>query len=183
MNNEELINNYIDLLNQLKHSDIYDEKVNEDEKKVNDDYNSDHGNTYYKIFMYDTYDILIKSIRILHHNFYIDSIPYYKYILFYRNGNWFKYNSNNHYPIDMTRAELITNESLFKIIKNKLNNQQKALLIKYFLINDYHIDDELNIIRNHIRIFNSLKIDDFITSQIKTLMEYVFEMDNKHFIN
>jgi hypothetical protein len=174
MNNEELITSNIKYLNLLKHS-IYD--TDEGEIIVDNEFDYD-----YIKKQFNSHNVSIKSISILHMNFHLDSIAYFKYILFYRNGNWFKYNSNYGYPIDMTRAELITNELLFKIIKKKLYSYQKMVLINYFLRNDLNLN-ELNFIKNHLIIFKGLTIDNDVTLQIKALMEYVFELENKYYLN
>ena len=133
MNNEELIAKYKETLDILKFgiddSNVY-EAVILYENKV-------------KLLRYST-DIIEKSFSFIDKFFNIEAQPYVKFILVYRNGNWFKYNSTNPYPIQLHLGILLTNNELFKIIKRALYNQEKNNLITFFLkmeINSSHLED------------------------------------------
>lgn len=132
-------------------------------------------------------DIIIKSFTFIKQHFFVNEWMYNKFMLVFRNGYWYKYNPNIQpplIPIQFNLCLLLTNNELFKIIKRTLYNFQKEYLINYFI--NMEIDsskiEEIKLIQEHLIIFKDLTIDSTTYLNIKTLLEYLFELDNECFV-
>ena len=154
-------------------------------------YMQDNENFYlyrekYRQLSYST-DVIIKSISFIKFHFFVNEYIYNKFMLIFRNGHWYKYNPNIPpplIPIQFNLCILLTNNELFKIIKRTLYNFQKDYLIGYFLKLEIESSkiEELKNIKEHLNIFKDLTIDSSIYLNIKSLLEYLFELDNSVFV-
>ena len=171
-NNEDLIKKYEASLNMAKVDDIA-----VDWEIYDKNYNS----------LLSSKDVLVKSFAKIYRFFNITAQPYVKFILFFREGNWYKYNSNNPYPIQLNLAIMLTNNELFKLVKRKLYDLEKSDLLNFFL--ELKVNSNclwrLEILQNHLIIFKNLKIDSPIYLKLKILLEYLFSnyvySNPKHF--
>ena len=76
-------------------------------------------------------DILIRLLSEVHNEFAVESQPYIKFILYFKQNNWYKYNSNNPYPIQDNLATIINNYELFKLIKRRLVDVEKRSIQRF----------------------------------------------------
>jgi hypothetical protein len=170
--NEELISKYKESLDLLKFG--LDTETDEEFEL--------YENKYYSL--HNSNDILEKSFTKIEKFFSIGAQPYVKFILVYRNGEWYKYNSNNPYPIQLNLCILLTNNELFKLLKRTLYNWEKKNLINFFLREEIDSSkiENLKIIKNNLIILKNLSIDSTIYLNLKILLEYLFYIDSKHFV-
>lgn len=176
MNKEELISKYKEKLDLLKFGpDIQD-----------NDENYDLYHEKIRQFRFSN-DVIIKSFSFIKHSFFVNEYMYNKFMLVFRNGRWYKYNPNIPpplIPIHFNLCVLLTNNELFKIIKRTLYTFQKDYLIGYFLKLEIESSkiEELKNIKEHLNIFKDLTIDSTRYLNIKSLLEYLFELDNSDFV-
>jgi len=175
MNQQEVISKYKDQLDLLKFGpeikdiediDLYREKIRQ---------------------FHFSNDIIIKSFSKIKQIFFVNQYMLYKFMLVFRNGHWYKYNPNIPpplIPIQLNLCLLLNNNELFTIIKRTLYNYQKNDLISYFLRMEIDSNkiEELKTIKEHLVIFKNLTIDSTTYLNIKTLLEYLFELDDSNFI-
>ena len=193
ISNEDLINKYKKYLDCLK----YGIKENEDNGVI-DTNDSPHLCEYVnEIIPNDSYclkeiifddinaDILLKSFATLFLWLHIDAGPYVKFIIYYKNGDWFKYNTNNPYPINHQMSTIMTENELQKLIKSKLYNLQKKITINMLLEDVINYEDDLILLgikQYHLQYFNQhLHTDSEFYRKLLVLIKYLFELEDKQF--
>lgn len=172
----------------LKYKDIIDNYYNNNEL---------YGYNYivdWNMSLHNSEDILLRLLFKTNKEFGIDSQPYIKFILYFKENNWYKYNSNNPYPIQCNLATTINNFELFKLIKRRLLFCEKRSL-QYFISNiinrcqedltenesDKIILKHTKLFNNSIRILKDLKIDSEFYQSLKILMEQTFTLEDKNY--
>ncbi len=183
ISDEDLINKYKKYLDCLK----YGIKENEDNGVIKIDNDLFYLDEYLKkIIFKDIHpDILLKSFATLFNLLHVNSGPYVKFIIYYKNGNWFKYNTNNPYPINHQMSTIMTENELQKLIKSKLYNLQKKITINMLLNNVIDFNNNLEILKvrqYHLQYFNQhLHTDSEFYRKLLVLIKYLFELEDKQF--
>lgn len=183
ISDKDLINKYKKYLDCLK----YGIEENEDNEVIKIDNYSFYLDEYLKKIIFNDIhpDILLKSFATLFHWLHADAGPYVKFIIYYKNGDWFKYNSNNPYPINHQMSTIITENELQKLIKSKLYNLQKKITINMLLNNVIDFNNNLEILKvrqYHLQYFNRhLRADSEFYRKLLVLIKYLFELEDKQF--
>ena len=99
----------------LKYKDILDDSNNDDDNYPFGDFIGE-----WILRGENSQDILIRLLTKIYHEFGFESQPYVKFILYFKENNWYKYNSNNPYPIQSNLATVMNNYELFKLVKRRL---------------------------------------------------------------
>jgi hypothetical protein len=141
-------------------------------------------------------DILTRSLSRIYHEFSISSQPYSKFILYFKENNWHKYDSHNPYPIQHNLSSSLNNYELFKLIKHRLNALEKRYTHSFISrrINRFQDDETLteeevnNIILKNVKACNNsfvtlkeLKIDSPHYTSLKVLMEQIFVLNEEDY--
>ncbi len=183
ISNEDLINKYKKYLDCLK----YGIKENEDNGVIDTNDNSFHlyEQLRERLSRDINLDILLKSFSTLFHWLHADAGPYVKFIIYYKNGDWFKYNTNNPYPINHQMSTIMTENELQKLIKSKLYNFQKRIIINVLLEDVIDFSNNLEILKvrqYHLQYFNQhLHTDSEFYRKLLVLIKYLFELEDKQF--
>jgi hypothetical protein len=141
-------------------------------------------------------DMLIRFLTKMYYEFGFESQPYVKFILYFKENNWYKYNSNNPYPIQSNLATLINNYELFKLVKRRLIADDKSRIQRFVknIVNrsqENHTEEESNkfIVKN-IKLYNTsmsilkdLKIESDVYQSLKILMEHFFILKEEDYQN
>ena len=135
-------------------------------------------------------DILIRLLSKIYKEFSIESQPYVKFILYFEDNNWYKYNSNNPYPIQDNLSTIMNNYELFKLVKRRLIAVEKhsTQLFVGHIVNkcqeNQTEEDSNKFILKYIKLYNSsmrivkdLKIESDVYQSLKFLMEQIFKKD------
>ena len=172
-------------------------------KDILDDSNNDYDNYPFGDFIGEwilrgenSQDILIRFLTKIYHEFGFESQPYVKFILYFKENNWYKYNSNNPYPIQSNLATLMNNYELFKLIKRRLIADEKSRIQRFVknIVNrsqENHTEEESNkFIVKHIKLYNSsmsilkdLKIESDVYQSLKILMDNFFILKEEDYQN
>ena len=133
-------------------------------------------------------DILIRLLSKIYKEFSIESQPYVKFILYFEDNNWYKYNSNNPYPIQDNLSTIMNNYELFKLVKRRLIAVEKhsTQLFVGHIVNkcqeNQTEEDSNKFIVKYIKLYNSsmsilkdLKIESDVYQSLKFLMEQIFK--------
>jgi len=141
-------------------------------------------------------DMLRRFLTKMYYEFGFESQPYVKFILYFKENNWYKYNSNNPYPIQSNLATLINNYELFKLVKRRLIADDKSRIQRFVknIVNrsqENHTEEESNkfIVKN-IKLYNTsmsilkdLKIESDVYQSLKILMEHFFILKEEDYQN
>jgi len=132
-------------------------------------------------------DMLIRFLTKMYYEFSFESQPYVKFILYFKENNWYKYNSNNPYPIQSNLATLMNNYELFKLVKRRLIADDKSRIQRFVknIVNrsqeNYTEEESNKFIVKHIKLYNAsmnilkdLKIESEVYQSLKILMEQIF---------
>ncbi len=143
-------------------------------------------------------DILTRSLSRIYHELSISSQPYSKFILYFKENNWHKYDSHNPYPIQQNLSSSLNNYELFKLIKRRLIALEKRHTHSFISrrINKYQDDETLteeevnNIILKNVKACNNsfitlkdLKIESEVYQSLKILMEEIFILKEEDYQN
>ena len=133
-------------------------------------------------------DILIRLLSKIYKEFSIESQPYVKFILYFEDNNWYKYNSNNPYPIQDNLSTIMNNYELFKLVKRRLIAHEKSRIHSFVghIVNkcqeNQTEEDSNKFIVKYIKLYNSsmsilkdLKIESDVYQSLKFLMEQIFK--------
>lgn len=180
ISDKDLINKYKKYLDVLKYG------VKEDEDKNIIDINDSPAHIIKEMLSRDVNsDILLKSFSTLFHWLHSDAGPYVKFIIYYKNGDWFKYNTNNPYPINHQMSTIMTENELQKLIKSKLYNFQKKIIIDVLLTDVIDLSNNIDILKvrqYHLQYFNRhLHTDSEFYRKLLVLTKYLFELGDKQF--
>ena len=176
----------------LKYKDILDDSDN------HDDNNYPFGDYIEEWILkgQNSEDILIRFLSKVYHQFGFESQPYVKFILYFKENNWYKYNSNNPYPIQSNLATVMNNYELFKLIKRRLIALEKGSAIRFITrevnkCQEFLTDEECNkFIVKYIKLYNTsmsilkdLKIESDVYQSLKILMEQIFILKKEDYQN
>jgi hypothetical protein len=141
-------------------------------------------------------DMLIRFLTKMYYEFGFESQPYVKFILYFKENNWYKYNSNNPYPIQSNLATLMNNYELFKLVKRRLISDEKSRIQRFVgrIVNkcqENHTEEESNkFIVKYIKLYESsmsilkdLKIESDVYQSLKILMEQNFILKEEDYQN
>jgi hypothetical protein len=133
-------------------------------------------------------DILIRLLSKIYKEFSTESQPYVKFILYFEDNNWYKYNSNNPYPIQDNLSTIMNNYELFKLVKRRLIADEKSRMQRFVenIVNkcqeDRTEEDSNKFIVKYIKLYNSsmrilkdLKMESDVYQSLKILMEQTFK--------
>lgn len=171
----------------LKYKDILDNSDTDDPLRKCDEWAAKGQNSK---------DILLIFLSTVYHEFVIEFMPYIKFILYFKENNWYKYNTKNSYPIKSNLATVMNNYDLFKLIKRRLIASEKREAISFIRIlnkfQDWITDEEERneFFLNHIKLYNNslnilkdLKIESELYQSLKILMEQLFIIKDEHYQN
>ena len=167
----------------LKYKDVLDES-----NKYDDNYPFGDFIREWILREENSEDILIRLLSKIYKEFSIESQPYVKFILYFEDNNWYKYNSNNPYPIQDNLSTIMNNYELFKLVKRRLIADEKSR-IQWFVVNivnkcqeNQTEEDSNKFIVKYIKLYNSsmsilkdLKIESDVYQSLKFLMEQIFK--------
>jgi hypothetical protein len=133
-------------------------------------------------------DILIRLLSKIYKEFSTESQPYVKFILYFEDNNWYKYNSNNPYPIQDNLSTIMNNYELFKLVKRRLIANEKSRIQRFVghIVNkcqeNQTEEDSNKFIVKYIKLYNSsmrilkdLKMESDVYQSLKILMEQTFK--------
>ena len=178
----------------LKYKDVLDKFKNIDSEDIHNYDVMSFGEWLWSSFYSE--DILIRSLSKIYHELSISSQPYSKFILYFKENNWHKYDSHNPYPIQQNLSSSLNNYELFKLIKRRLNTLEKRYTHSFISkrIHKYQEDETLteeevnNIIlknvkacNNSLQTLNALKIDSPHYTSLKILMEEIFVLKEEDY--
>lgn len=166
----------------LKYKDILDDSNNDDDNYPFGDFIGE-----WILRGENSQDILIRLLTKIYHEFGFESQPYVKFILYFKENNWYKYNSNNPYPIQSNLATVMNNYELFKLVKRRLISDEKSRIQRFVghIVNkcqeNQTEEDSNKFIVKYIKLYNNsmsilkdLKIESDVYQSLKILMEQIF---------
>ena len=166
----------------LKYKDILDDSNNDDDNYPFGDFIGE-----WILRGENSEDILIRLLSKIYKEFSIESQPYVKFILYFEDNNWYKYNSNNPYPIQDNLSTIMNNYELFKLVKRRLIAHEKSRIHSFVghIVNkcqeNQTEEDSNKFIVKYIKLYNSsmsilkdLKIESDVYQSLKFLMEQIF---------
>jgi hypothetical protein len=108
--------------------------------------------------------------------------------LYFEDNNWYKYNSNNPYPIQDNLSTIMNNYELFKLVKRRLISDEKSRIQRFVghIVNkcqeNQTEEDSNKFIVKYIKLYNSsmrilkdLKMESDVYQSLKILMEQTFK--------
>ena len=166
----------------LKYKDILDDSNNDDDNYPFGDFIGE-----WILRGENSEDILIRLLSKIYKEFSIESQPYVKFILYFKDNNWYTYNSNNPYPIQDNLSTIMNNYELFKLVKRRLIAHEKSRIQSFVghIVNkcqeNQTEEDSNKFIVKYIKLYNSsmsilkdLKIESDVYQSLKFLMEQIF---------
>ena len=178
----------------LKYKDVLDKFKNIDSEDYHN-YEMSFGEWVWKSFYSD--DILPRLLSKTYHELSISSQPYSKFILYFKENNWYKYDSHNPYPIQHNLSNMMSSFDLFKLIKRRLNALEKRHTHSFIIngINRYENDEvrteeevndfilkNIKACENSLRILKDLEMDSTDYTSLKILMEQTFILKEEEFV-
>ena len=127
----------------LKYKDMFDKFNNIESEDIHNYDVMSFGEWLWSSFYAE--DILTRSLSKIYHELSISSQPYSKFILYFKENNWHKYDSHNPYPIQHNLSSSLNNYELFKLIKHRLNALEKRYTHSFISrrINRFQDDETL----------------------------------------
>jgi hypothetical protein len=179
----------------LKYKDVLDKFKNIDSEDYHN-YEMSFGEWVWKSFYSD--DILPRLLSKTYHELSISSQPYSKFILYFKENNWYKYDSHNPYPIQHNLSNMMSSFDLFKLIKRRLNALEKRHTHSFIIngINRYENDEvrteeevndfiikNIKACKNSLSILKDLEMDSLDYTCLKILMEQTFILKEEEYQN